>query len=107
MNKDELIEGLEYISGSPAPEWGGFHPKTVAIAKAALALIRPTPEPPRQAGGESDEQAFNAWYPTAPSPTPYDAFLFALQMRDKQNADLIKSLGFDKALRIILSRCNP
>lgn len=32
-------DGLEYIARSPAPEHGGFHETTVAIAKGAIAEI--------------------------------------------------------------------
>ncbi len=32
--------GLQYIADSPAREHGGFHPKAVKTAKAALRLIR-------------------------------------------------------------------
>lgn len=31
---------LQYIASSPSKEHGGFHPRTVAAAKAALRLIR-------------------------------------------------------------------
>ena len=37
MSEDEKFDGLEYIAASPPPEHCGFHPKTVQIAKAALA----------------------------------------------------------------------
>jgi hypothetical protein len=32
--------GLQYIADSPKPEYGGFNPETVKIAKAALRVIR-------------------------------------------------------------------
>lgn len=35
----ETVEGLRYISNSPAPEYGGFHTETVKIAQGALILI--------------------------------------------------------------------
>lgn len=39
MTEAELREGLEYIANSPAPEYGGFHPKAVETARAALAWM--------------------------------------------------------------------
>lgn len=35
----EVTDGLEYISTSPAPEFGGFHPNTVRICMGALEEI--------------------------------------------------------------------
>ena len=37
---DTTIEGLEYIADSPDPEYGGFHPEAVKIAKNALRHLR-------------------------------------------------------------------
>lgn len=36
---DDGTDGLTYIAESPAPEHGGFHPHTVAIAKGAIEEI--------------------------------------------------------------------
>ncbi len=34
------LAGLRYIAASPPREYGGFHPETVKIAKAALWHLR-------------------------------------------------------------------
>jgi 16S rRNA U1498 N3-methylase RsmE len=39
MTLQETIEGLQYISDSPAQEHGGFHSNTIAIAKSALHYL--------------------------------------------------------------------
>jgi len=35
----QTLAGLRYIAGSPAQKWGGFHPRAVLTAKAALYHI--------------------------------------------------------------------
>lgn len=40
LGLSETIAALEYISESPALEFGGFHPQTVLIAKSALKHLR-------------------------------------------------------------------
>lgn len=39
LTTHEITDGLEYIATSPTPEFGGFHPNTVRIAKGALEEI--------------------------------------------------------------------
>lgn len=39
MITEELIGNLQYIANSPRQEYGGFHPHTVEIAKAALEIL--------------------------------------------------------------------
>ncbi len=39
-NFKQTLGGLRYIANSPPPEYGGFHPTTLAIATGALYHIR-------------------------------------------------------------------
>jgi hypothetical protein len=39
MTRAELIANLKYIAASPPRAYGGFHPQTVAVAKAALRAL--------------------------------------------------------------------
>ena len=40
MDTNDLISELTNISESPLPEYGGFHPRVVATARAALEEIQ-------------------------------------------------------------------
>lgn len=35
-----VLESLKYLAASPSPQWSGFSPEVVEIAKAAIKLIK-------------------------------------------------------------------